>query len=122
MTAVALAGRTWGDGDRRALLLHGSSSSSATWWCIGPALSQLGWAVTALDPPGHRASPPLGHPLLPAAAATAVATAVGDERFDLVAGHSFGAAVAVALVATNPASPSGSCSRSYPAWQRRLAS
>lgn len=102
MSAGALAGRTWGDGDRRALLLHGSTSSSATWWRIGPALAELGWSVTALDLPGHSASPPLGQPLVPAVTATAVAATVRDTRFDLVAGHSFGAAVAVALVAAEP--------------------
>ena len=39
--------RSWGAGGRRALLLHGSTSSSATWWRVGPALAEAGWRVKA---------------------------------------------------------------------------
>lgn len=80
------------------LLLHGSTSSSATWWQVGPELARRGWTVVALDLPSHGSSPAAHAPLVPSLAARAVAEAVTGQRFDLVVGHSFGAAVAVALL------------------------
>lgn len=103
MLVEKLARRDWGGGPRRALLLHGSTSSSATWWQIGPALAARGWSVCALDLPGHGASPALGGAVLPVPAAAAVTATVGPQGFDLLVGHSFGAAVAVALLAGHPA-------------------
>lgn len=102
MSVASLAGRTWGIGRRQVLLLHGSTSSSATWWRVGPALADRGWSVTALDVPSHGSSPALGAALVPSVAAAAVRGAVGSSRFDLVVGHSFGAAVAAALLADQP--------------------
>lgn len=100
--ARKLARRCWGVGKRRVLLLHGSTSSSATWWRIGPELAELGWSVTALDLPSHGASPRLNEALTPHAAAAAVAATVPGERFDLLGGHSFGAATALALATEQP--------------------
>jgi pimeloyl-ACP methyl ester carboxylesterase len=102
MTTPRLHERSWGSGPRRALLLHGSTSSSATWWRVGPALAERGWFMRALDLPSHGDSPALGAPLVPAAAASAVAATTAGQGFDLVLGHSFGAAVALALVAEQP--------------------
>lgn len=102
MTFGKLEGRRWGIGPRRAVLLHGSTSSSATWWRIGPALAQRGWSVTALDLPSHGESPALDAPLLPEPAAAAVHPALQGRPVDLVVGHSFGAAVAVHLLAQHP--------------------
>lgn len=90
--------RTWGDGPRKALLLHGSTSSSVTWWKVGPALAAAGWTVTAPDLPGHGQKVRPGTPVLPAMAAGAVADACAGQRFDLLLGHSFGAAVALELL------------------------
>ena len=39
-----LATRTWGDGPL-ALLVHGVTSSSRTWWRVGPALAGRGYLV-----------------------------------------------------------------------------
>jgi pimeloyl-ACP methyl ester carboxylesterase len=102
-----LAARMWGDGERHALLLHGSTSSSATWWRIGPELASDGWSVTALDLPSHGRSAALSAPLDTAEAARSVAATIGDRHFDLVVGHSFGAATAVELLSDNP----GRCDR-----------
>lgn len=95
--------RTWGNGSRQALLLHGSTSSSATWWQVGPALADDGWLVTALDLPSHGDSPSAGQPLLPDDAAAAVRAALGAAAsVDLLVGHSFGAATAAWLCAMHP--------------------
>lgn len=101
MTCV-LHRRTWGDGPDQALLLHGSTSSSATWWHVGPALAAQGWLVTALDLPSHGDSPSVGRPLLPDIAAAAVREAFGGAVVDLLVGHSFGAAAAAWLCARQP--------------------
>ncbi|MCI0343838.1 MAG: alpha/beta hydrolase, partial [Chloroflexi bacterium] len=46
--------RSWGDASAQPLLLvHGVTSSSATWWRIGPALAASGRHVVAPDLPGH---------------------------------------------------------------------
>ena len=49
--------RTWGNGDRTALLLHGLGSNSGTWNAVGPALAARGYRVVAVDLPGHGRSP-----------------------------------------------------------------
>jgi pimeloyl-ACP methyl ester carboxylesterase len=44
----------WGSADGRPLLLiHGVTSSSRTFWRVGPALAALGWRTIAPDLPGH---------------------------------------------------------------------
>lgn len=45
--------RTWGTGPRTALLVHGFSDDSETWWRVGPALADLGFTVLAPDLRGH---------------------------------------------------------------------
>lgn len=91
--------RSWGEGPRRALLLHGSGSSGATWWQVGPALAQTGWRVKAPDLPSHGASPRVNGRLTPERVADWVVAELAARPFDLVVGHAFGAAVALALVA-----------------------
>lgn len=96
---VALATTVWGDGSRRALLLHGLTSAASTWWRTGDALAGMGFTVVAPDLRGHGASP------------------VGDclsieemrddvlllgNGWDLVVGHSLGGAIAAAAVAARP--------------------
>jgi pimeloyl-ACP methyl ester carboxylesterase len=73
--AVRLATHSWGDGvglgDRSgsggasgsgadrplALLIHGVTSSSLTWWRVAPELVRQGYRVLAVDLRGHGASP-----------------------------------------------------------------
>lgn len=102
MTGEPLRRRRWGAGPRTAVLLHGSTSSSNTWWQVGPELADRGWTVDAFDLPSHGASPPAQQPLIPALAAVAVRAEVGTRTVDLLVGHSFGAAVAATLAAETP--------------------
>lgn len=88
---------TWGDpGDRRALLVHGLSSESGSWWRLGPALADDGWHVTAVDLRGHGTAA--------RADSYRLADYAGDlpvEGWDLVVGHSLGGASTV-LAAQHP--------------------
>jgi pimeloyl-ACP methyl ester carboxylesterase len=61
--------RVWGSGPRTVVLLHGSTSSSSTWWQVGPRLAESGWTVTAFDLPSHGSSPAARVPLTPQVAA-----------------------------------------------------
>ena len=47
---------TWGSGDRIALLVHGLMADHRTWRRVGPALSERGYRVVAVDLRGHGAS------------------------------------------------------------------
>jgi pimeloyl-ACP methyl ester carboxylesterase len=92
----------WGDpGARPLLLIHGVTSSAATWWRIGPALAATGRRVVAFDLPGHgRTGHWQGHHRFRdnAADVAAFVRAAGLGRDDLqVAGHSWGAMTAAAL-------------------------
>jgi pimeloyl-ACP methyl ester carboxylesterase len=112
-----LATRSWGaseDGRPLALLLHGITSSSRTWWLVGPALAERGFAVLAVDLCGHGSSPRAEHGLgtvdLAADVAETVAAHLGGPgrdgdaatSVDLLVGHSLGALVALALLAERP--------------------
>lgn len=48
--------RTWGSGDRVALLVHGIMSDHRTWRRVGPALAERGYRVVAVDLRGHGGS------------------------------------------------------------------
>ena len=85
----------------RVVLLHGMMSTGATWWRIGPALAGRGWVVDALDLPGHGDWPPTGRPLDLDRLADGIAGRLGGP-VDLLAGHSLGAATAVALAGRRP--------------------
>jgi pimeloyl-ACP methyl ester carboxylesterase len=110
-----LATRTWGtrrQGRPLALLVHGITSSSRTWWRLGPALAERGYEVLAVDLRGHGGSPRTEHGLGPADLAADVAETVaahlsgsrgdGDAPVDLLVGHSLGALVSLALLASRP--------------------
>lgn len=104
MSAV-LATTVWGPVDDpqapKALLVHGITSSAATMWELGEGLAAAGWAVTAVDLPGHGASAPVGSYRF-ADVADLVAAQVGDG-FELFVGHSLGGAVGTVLLARHPA-------------------
>jgi pimeloyl-ACP methyl ester carboxylesterase len=128
---VLLATRTWDDGAEPsrplAVLVHGVTSSSRTWWRVGPALAERGFRVLAVDLRGHGASPGpvagLAAADLAADVGETVADAVGASRpdpaadaagaaastphpsapaVDLLVGHSLGALVALELVTARP--------------------
>lgn len=48
--------RTWGEGDRVALLIHGIMADHRTWRRVGPELASRGLRVIAVDLRGHGAS------------------------------------------------------------------
>lgn len=94
--------RSWGASDRRALLLHGTGSSSGTWWQVGPALAEAGWRVKAPDLPSHGASPRAETALTPQVAARWLVHELAARPLDLVIGQGFGAATALALEQIGP--------------------
>ena len=95
---------TVGSGSRRALVLHGLSSSAATLWPITDALAQAeGCTVVAPDLRGHGRSP--------AGERHSTRDYVGDLDdlgvWDLVVGHSLGGLI-------------GLCAAQRPGWTERL--
>jgi pimeloyl-ACP methyl ester carboxylesterase len=85
-----------------AVLVHGVTSSSRTWWRVGPALAGRGFRVLAVDLPGHGASPRTVAGLSLADLAAEVAETVGDDPVELLVGHSLGALVALEVVGHRP--------------------
>jgi pimeloyl-ACP methyl ester carboxylesterase len=84
-----------------AVLIHGVTSSSRTWWRVGPALAGRGFRVVGVDLRGHGASPRGGAGLSLAELAADVAETV-EGPVDLLVGHSLGALVALELVGGRP--------------------
>jgi pimeloyl-ACP methyl ester carboxylesterase len=105
-----------------ALLIHGVTSSSRTWWRVGPALVARGYHVLAVDLRGHGASPGVDGALVLADLTSDVLHTLRDEGavfpdgvppwehrarvvappVDLVVGHSLGALVALDLLRRMP--------------------
>lgn len=83
---------TWGDptATRRALLVHGLTSSGATWWRVGEELARDGWHVTAIDLRGNGDAPIAG-----SYGFADYASDLPGSGWQLVIGHSLGGAVAV---------------------------
>ena len=86
-----------------AVLVHGLTSSSRTWWRVGPALGERGFRVLAVDLRGHGASPRAEAGLAIGHLADDLAETVGGP-VDLLIGHSLGALVALELVGRHPRS------------------
>jgi pimeloyl-ACP methyl ester carboxylesterase len=84
------------------VLVHGVTSSSRTWWRVGPALAGRGFRVLAVDLRGHGASPRTVAGRSLADLADDVAATVGDDPVELLVGHSLGALVALELVGRRP--------------------
>jgi pimeloyl-ACP methyl ester carboxylesterase len=84
-----------------AVLVHGVTSSSRTWWRVGPALVERGYRVLAVDLRGHGASPRTEAGLSIADLADDVAETV-EGPVELLVGHSLGALVALQLVGFDP--------------------
>jgi pimeloyl-ACP methyl ester carboxylesterase len=96
-----LATRAWEDGAEPsrplAVLVHGVTSSSRTWWRVGPALARRGFRVLAVDLRGHGASPQPVAGLAAADLAADVAETVADT-----VGVAGAAAAAPAAGASDP--------------------
>ncbi len=96
---VALATTVWGDGPRRALLLHGLTSAASTWWRTAAALAESGFTVVAPDLRAHGASP-VGDSLSIESSRDDVLLL--GNGWDLLVGHSMGGAVAAAVLMARP--------------------
>jgi pimeloyl-ACP methyl ester carboxylesterase len=82
--------RTWGSGDRTALLLHGQFGSSESWWAVAPRIAERGYRVVAIDLPGHGESRPDPEMTL-ALCVDQVVNSCPDA--EVAVGHSLGALV-----------------------------
>lgn len=87
--------RQWGDGDRVAVLVHGMTTDSGSWWRVGPELARRGYRVLAPDLPGHGRSERGEYTLR--GLADALVKGV-PERPDLAIGHSLGGLVLAGAV------------------------
>ncbi|MEU3188587.1 alpha/beta hydrolase [Streptomyces sp. NPDC006923] len=90
---MRLPTRTWGEGDRVALLVHGIMTDHRSWRKVGPALAARGLRVIAVDLRGHGAADrgPYGAQLfaddlvetLPVAAEVAIGHSLGALALSL---------------------------------------
>ncbi|KAF8833940.1 hypothetical protein BDN67DRAFT_976339 [Paxillus ammoniavirescens] len=98
MTPIPSAAQ-WGTpaASKRALLIHGNTSSAYTWETIAQALAKAGYLVTAPNMLGHgyRRSDDLR---LSALAEDLRSYFAGGIVYDVIVGHSLGADVALALI------------------------
>lgn len=89
---------------RRALLIHGLSSSPAGWWRVDGWLTAAGWQAETVALRGHGGSGPADSYALEAYAADVTAArAPGERPWDLVVAHSLGGAIATVVAAADPA-------------------
>jgi pimeloyl-ACP methyl ester carboxylesterase len=114
-----LATRAWQDGADPsrplAVLVHGVTSSSRTWWRVGPALARRGFRVLAVDLRGHGASPRQVAGLVAADLAADVAETVADAAGVAWAPGPGPASLAEAPGSTAPAAPAAAASGPAPA-------
>jgi len=98
---LRLATRTWGEeGSPLAVLVHGVTASSRTWWRVGPWFASRGWHAVAVDLRGHGGSPRITEDHgLEDLAEDLYETVSGPpgERVDVLLGHSLGALAALEL-------------------------
>lgn len=97
--SVQLNTITWGDGARSALLLHGITSNAAGWWRLGPAVADLGYTVVAADMRGHGLSPKDDDYRFTTHAEDVLEL---RDEWDVVIGHSMGAAVSLIAQTARP--------------------
>lgn len=106
MTTVTMPRWHWGDPNspRRALLVHGLGSSGQTTWRLSEGLAEAGWSATAVDLRGHGDAPRASRYRIEDIAADLLGTRpVSGDGWDLVLGHSIGAAAAVQAAGTDGA-------------------
>lgn len=104
MVTLTLPRLHWGDpgATQRVLMIHGLGSSAQTCWQLMEALADDGWSATAVDLRGHGYAPRASRYRIEDFANDILhTTPVGGGSWDLVIGHSIGAASAVVAAATN---------------------
>ena len=100
---MRLAFESWGEeGSPLAVLVHGVTASSRTWWRVAPWFTENGWRAVAVDLRGHGKSPRATHSLgLEDLAGDLHETVSGllgpEESIDVLLGHSLGALAALEL-------------------------
>jgi pimeloyl-ACP methyl ester carboxylesterase len=100
---MRLAFESWGEENSPlAILVHGVTASSRTWWRVGPWFAENGWRAVAVDLRGHGKSPRTTHGLgledLAGDLHETVAALLGpEENVDVLLGHSLGALAALEL-------------------------
>lgn len=105
MTPVTLNTLSWGRAEAplRALLVHGLGSNAPLMWRFGTTLADAGWHATAVDLRGHGLSPRALEYAVEAHATDIGATTPEDgTAWDLVIGHSLGAASAIVAATADP--------------------
>jgi pimeloyl-ACP methyl ester carboxylesterase len=100
--------RRWGDHGDPIVLLHGLSSSSASYADLGPRLADVGWRVVALDFRGHGASDRVAGTYVIEHYAADVSAFLGTlDAPAVLVGHSLGGATAVYLGGARPDAVAG---------------
>jgi len=105
MTSLTLPRLSWGDqhSTRHALIVHGLGSSGQTGWQLGSGLSEAGWYATAVDLRGHGVAPRAPrYRISDFAADLAHTRPEHGGAWDVVIGHSIGAAASVVAQAGSP--------------------
>ena len=105
MVALTLPQLHWGhdNASSRALVVHGLGSSAATTWRVSEALADAGWCATAVDLRGHGNAPRGStYRIADFAEDLAATTPSGGGAWDVVIGHSIGAASAVLAATRSP--------------------
>lgn len=104
MSTVTLPRWHWGDPEspRRALIVHGLGSSAQTTWRLSEGLAEAGWSATAVDLRGHGDAPRASTYRIADIAADLLGTRPDDGvAWQLVVGHSIGAAAAAQAAGTD---------------------
>lgn len=105
MHTLTLPRLHWGSksAQKTALMVHGLGSSAATCWQVMEALASDGWSATAVDLRGHGSAPRASTYGITDFASDLEATIPeGSTTWDLVIGHSIGAASAVVASSRKP--------------------
>jgi pimeloyl-ACP methyl ester carboxylesterase len=106
---VRLHARDWGGSGQPVLLLHGLASNARIWDGVAPRLVGAGLRVVALDLRGHGASDQPGSGYDFASVGRDLAAALGGLGLErpVLAGHSWGANVALQFAADRPGAAAG---------------
>lgn len=105
MVSLTLPLIHWGNphATRKALMVHGLGSSAHTCWQVMEALAEDGWSASAVDLRGHGSAPRASkYQIADFAEDLGHVWPEGQDAWDVVIGHSIGAASAVVASATNP--------------------
>lgn len=104
MVAITLPRIRWGQigAPKHVLFVHGLGSSAQTMWRLGEAFASNGWCATAIDLRGHGNAPRTGSYRISDFADDLLLTNPTHQgNWDVVVGHSIGAASAVVAASSD---------------------